>query len=72
METVLHDNFGNTATITEKYILPYRGAMQKTKGYILTLTCDYDNDMVYFVSIYESLDKTMDELNTLSCGTWRK
>jgi hypothetical protein len=62
---------GNTATITEKYILPYKGAMQKTKGYVLTLTADYDDNMVYFVSIYESIDKAMEELNSFSCGTWK-
>jgi hypothetical protein len=70
-KTILHDDYGNTATIKEKYLLPYKGATRKEKGYILTLTSDYDNDMVYFVSIYESFDEAMKKLNNFSCGTWR-
>lgn len=71
VKTILHDDYGNTATIVEKYILPYRESPQKEKGYILTLTANYDNDMVYFVSIYETYDEAMKHLNEFSCRTWK-
>lgn len=68
---LLHDNFGNTATITEKEILPYKGSKQKEKAFILTLKADYDNNFLYHLSIYETEKEAMNKLKTLSCNTWR-
>ena len=68
---ILHDDFGNTATITEKDILPYRGSPIKEKGYILSITADYENNFLYFVSVYESIEKAMNKLEEFSCNTWK-
>ena len=72
METkILHDDFGNTATIFEKEMFPYRGATKKKKRYVLSLTADYDMDFLYFRSVYESMEEVDAKLKTLSCGTWK-
>lgn len=67
----LHDDFGNTATITEKMTLPYRGASKKVKAYVLSLTADYDNDFLYHVSVHESMEEVERKLGKLSCGTFK-
>lgn len=72
METkILHDDFGNTATIFEKMMLPYRGATKQKKSYVLSLTADYEMDFLYFRSVYESMEELNAKLATFSCGTWK-
>jgi len=72
METkILHDDFGNTATIFEKMMLPYKGATKQKKSYVLSLTADYEMDFLYFRSVYESMEELNAKLATLSCGTWK-
>lgn len=72
METkILHDDFGNTATIFEKEMLPYRGATKQKKSYVLSLTADYEMDFLYFRSVYESLEELNAQLEKFSCGTWK-
>ena len=68
---IKHDDFGNTATIEEKMILAYNGAKVRTKAYVLTLTADYDGDMVYHVSMYDRMDDLEKALSKISLGTWR-
>lgn len=68
---ILHDDFGNTATIEERIMLPYRGATKQKKGYVLSLTADYDMDFLYFRSVYESMEDVKAKLTILSCGTWK-
>lgn len=67
-----NDNYGNIATIEEKMILPYKDSLAREKGYILTLTAAYDNDFVYFVSIYETEKQAMNKLKEFSCNTWKE
>jgi hypothetical protein len=68
---IFHDDFGNTATITERNMLPYKGSPIKEKGYILSITADYDNNFLYFVSVYESMGDAMEKLKMFSCNTWK-
>ena len=68
---ILHDDFGNTATIEERIILPYRGATKQKKSYVLSLTADYNMDFLYFRSVYESMEDVKAKLTILSCGTWK-
>ena len=68
---ILHDDFGNTATIEERIMLPYRGATKQKKRYVLSLTADYDMDFLYFRSVYESMEDVKTKLTILSCGTWK-
>lgn len=68
---ILHDDFGNTATIEERIMLPYRGATKQKKSYVLSLTADYDMDFLYFRSVYESMEDVKTKLTILSCGTWK-
>lgn len=67
----LHDNFGNTAKITKKNIYPFRGSQTKEEAYILTVTADYEENLVYFVSVYESEREAMKKLKEFSCGTFK-
>lgn len=68
---VLHDNFNNTATIEKCLIIPFEGANYKEEGYRLTLTSDYDNDFLYFVSLYETEKEALEGLSDFSCNTWK-
>lgn len=68
---ILHDDFGNTATIKEEMILPYKGATKKQNAFILTLSADYEKDFVYYVSVYETLSDAMEKLKNISCNTWK-
>lgn len=71
MKRIYHDDFGNTATITEKYILPYKGAKETQRSFVLSLTADYDNNFLYFLSVYETMREATDKLKELSCNTWK-
>lgn len=66
-----HDDFGNIATIKEEQHFPYKGAKEKQNGFVLTLTADYENDFVYFVSLYETENDAMNKLKSFSCNTWK-
>lgn len=68
---ILHDDFGNTATIEEKMLLGYKDARTRTKAYVLTLTADYDNNFVYHVSVYDRMEDLERALEKISCGTWK-
>lgn len=68
---IYKDNFGNTAKIERLTLYPYRGAPDKTPGFRLWIESDYNN-LVYFVSIYETFIDAKRELNTLSAGTFKE
>lgn len=51
------DCCGNTAVIEELELYPYKDAPHKVPGYRLTLTSGYNPELVYFVSIYETLNE---------------
>lgn len=71
MKKLLYDNFGNTAKITKRKIYPFRGSQVKKDSYTLTLTADYEEDLIYFVSVYESEKEAMKKLKEFSCGTFK-
>lgn len=66
----LHDDYGNTATIERVTNRPYRDAPHKETSYRLSLTADYNNDFLYHVSVYETLDEIDEKLTRISCGIW--
>lgn len=67
----LHDkNSGNTARIFEYYGLPYKNASQKVQAYILLLTADYDNNVPYMLTTYETIDVAIENLNNY--GIWKE
>lgn len=63
------DDFHNTARI-DKHIGPayYNGPC--VVQYRLTLIANYDHNMVYHVSVYESWKEAMEALKKFSCGTF--
>lgn len=67
----LKDEFGNSGTIEEKMILPYRGSHVKEPAYVLTLNADYDDGMVYHVSVHPSFGDALETVKPFSCGTFR-
>ena len=68
---ILHDDFGNTATIEETFMFPYKGAKYKENAYILKLTADYENNALYFLSVYDSVKAALEKLQGISCGTFK-
>lgn len=68
---ILHDDYGNRAEVEEVVTLPYRNAPSKQKCYRLSLYAEYDNDFLYFVSMYGTEREVADELKCFSCGTWK-
>lgn len=68
---ILHDDFGNRAEIEEVTTLPYKGSPIKEKGYRLSLYAEYNNDFLYFVSLYESKGDALEKLKDFSCNTWQ-
>ena len=67
----LKDDFGNSGTIEEKMILPYRDSPIRELSYILTLNADYDDGMVYHVSVHHSFGDALETVKPFSCGTFR-
>lgn len=68
---ILHDDYGNTAKIRKTKIYPFEESQIKEDSYILTLTSDYNGDLIYFVSVYESEKEAIKKLKELSCGTFK-
>lgn len=66
------DKFGNAATITRGKGYSYQGATRKTAEYTLVCFALYDNDKIYFVSIFESLEAAKNKLAEMSCGTFEE
>lgn len=69
---VYKDIFGNTATIKQGKGLPYREAASKVDEFILTLYATYDNNKVYYLSIFESLEDAENKLKSFSCGEFEE
>lgn len=69
---IYKDYFGNTAKIEKVYILPYKGAQTKESNFRLLITADYENDFLYFVSVYETEKDALKKLEGFSCGTFKK
>ena len=74
METIrtFQDDFNNVAMIQKYMILPYHDAKEKQEAFRL-VCMDKDNDnFIYFVSVYETVQNAMEILNTFSCGTFKE
>lgn len=71
MKKILHDDYGNRAEIEEVVALPYKDSPKKEKCYRLSFYAEYDNDFLYFVSLYESEYDAMKKLENFSCNTWK-
>ena len=69
---IYKDDFGNTAKIETVKIFPYQGATRKTKGFRLWVTADYDQDFVYYVSVFETMGDALKKLEDFSCGTFKQ
>lgn len=69
---IYKDNFGNTATIEQVEILPYREAPAEEISYRLWITSDYNNSFTYFASIYETIEDAERRLSQLSMGTFKE
>lgn len=70
MKKILHDDYGNRAEIEEVVTLPYKDSPEKEKCYRLSLYAEYDNNFLYFVSLYETEHNAMKRLENFSCNTW--
>lgn len=57
---------GNTGMIEEVMIYPYKGASKRQMGYRVMIKVDYDNNFLYHVSVFETLEKAKDDLRR--CG----
>ena len=68
---ILHDNSGNTATIEKGKTLPYNVAKKKTDAYRLSLYATYDNNFLYHVSTYESMEYLENDLKKFSYGSFK-
>lgn len=68
----LKDDFGNSAIIEKIMCIPYKDAPKKEKAYRLRLTADYDNNMTYYVSIYQTLSEATNKLKEFSVGTFKE
>ncbi len=66
------DKYGNIATIEKWETIPYKGATEKTILFRLILMATYDNDFIYHISCYETLEETIRELHKCSCGTFKE
>ena len=68
----LHDDYGNIAKIEKWNTIPYKGAKEKTPLFRLCLMAAYDNNFVYHISCYETLEGALKELQKCSCGTFKE
>ena len=71
MKKILHDDYGNRAEIEKVIILPYKHSPKTEIAYRLSLYGEYNNDFLYFVSLYESERDAMRKLENFSCNTWK-
>lgn len=69
--TFYKDSYGNTARIEPVITHPFKGGFIET-GYRLVVSADYDNDFVYFVSMYETFEAAYQKLKQFSCGSFRE
>ena len=66
------DKFGNRAIVETKSVRPYKGAYGRCLGYRLMCFAEYDDDFLYYVSVYGTETEAMDKLMELSGGTWEE
>lgn len=66
------DDFGNAALIEKVNTFPYNGAPNKTESYRLMLIAEYDDNFMYYLSVYGTLDDAEKKLKCFSCNTWKE
>lgn len=70
MKKIYKDDFNNIASIEKKEIANKK---DNTKKISYVLTCySFNIEMVYFLSIFESLEETKSKLKTFSCGKFKE
>ena len=69
---MFRDNYENVATIEKIESIPYSGATIRTTLFRLCIIAEYDNDFVYYVKCYDTLENTLSELSKYSCGTFKE
>lgn len=67
---VYFDDFGNKATIEKGMILPYKGSPIKEVAYRLCCFSLYENDLLYYASVFQSIGDAIKKLDNFSCGTF--
>jgi len=72
MKKLFKDDFHNTALIETVWNYPNFGANKKELGYWLACFADYNNNFLYFCSVYNTEEAAMEKLKTLSCGTFKE
>lgn len=65
------DDCHNMATIEEIECLAYYGAKYKQKAFVLKLYATYDDNMLYHLTMHETLNDATDKLKTFSLGTFK-
>lgn len=67
----LEDDFGNIAIIDYRKAPAYQGG--KTEDcFRVSLFAEYDNNYLYHVSVYDSLETALSKLSKLSAGTFKE
>lgn len=69
---VFKDDFGNIAMIEQTEHLPYKEAKKKTTCFRLHCMSEYNLYFLYHISCHETLEKALDKLSELSCGTFKE
>lgn len=66
------DDYENKALIEKSEGFPYKGATEKVEQFTLSLYATYDNNKMYFLSVYETEEDAMEKLKDFSCGTFKR
>ncbi len=53
---------GDTGIIEEVNTYPYKGASKRQKSYRVIVKADYDNDFIYHISVFETLEEAKNDL----------
>ena len=56
---------GNTGIIEEVNTYPYKGASKRQKSYRVIVKADYDNDFIYHISVFETLEEAKNDLGNI-------
>ena len=69
---MFRDNYENVATIVKIESIPYSVEHIITTLFRLCLIAEYDNDFVYYVKCYDTVENTLSELSKYSFGTFKE
>ena len=68
---MFNDDYGHCAVVREVKILAHREAKKRTSSWEFTLYSTFDNNRVYHLSMHESLEDALKNLELFSCGTFK-